>query len=98
MEREAFSHEVGEWGFWPGDAAYPAPAFYALQSPAPAGYERANVRPTAAAWNEAAHVFVLPYEACREHDTAAQLLEFCQSSYDAGANLAGWDRAALERA
>ena len=97
MEREAYSHEVAEWGWWPGDVAYPAPAFYALQYPMPEGYARARVRPAGAVWSEASRVFLLPYEACREHDTAAQLLELCQSTYEAGANLAAWDRAALER-
>lgn len=97
MEAEAFSHEVAEFGWWPGDVAYPAPAFYALQFPAPAGYDRALVRPAAAAWNDTSHLFLLPYEACREHETAAQALAFYQSTYEAGASLAGWDRAALER-
>ena len=97
MEREAFSHEVSEHGFWPGDVVYPAPAFYALHYPQPPGYERQAVPPAAAAWAEAAHCFILPYEACRQRDTEAQVLEFFQRTYEAGANLAGWDRAALER-
>jgi uncharacterized protein DUF5996 len=96
MEREAYSHEVSECGFWPGDVVYPAPAFYALHYPALDGYARAAVRPAAAIWNDASRLFLLPYEACREHDTAAQVLEFCQSTYEAGANLAGWDRTELE--
>ncbi len=97
MEREGYSHEVSEVGFWPGDAIYGAPAFFALHYPAPDGYTSSNVRPQAASWQEAAHCFVLPYDACREHDTRAQILEFCQSTYEAGANLAHWDRADLER-
>ena len=97
IDREAFSHEVSECGFWPGDVVYPAPAFYALHYPQPPGYERQAIRPAAAAWAEAAHCFVLPYEAARQRDTEAQVLEFLQRTYEAGANLAGWDRAALER-
>ncbi len=98
IEREAYSHEVSEVGFWPGDAIYAEPAFYALHYPAPDGYRGATVRPAIARWFEPSQCFALPYEACRrEPDPAAQILEFCQSTYEAGANLAGWDRAALER-
>jgi hypothetical protein len=98
MAREGYSHEVSEVGFWPGDVVYPAPGFFALHYPAPAGYAQARVRPASAAWAEKSNCFVLPYAACREHDTRAQLLEFFQTTYEAGANLAAWDRAELERA
>lgn len=97
MEHEAFSHEVSECGFWPGDAIYPAPAFYALHYPQPAGYDRATVPPAAATWSEAAHCFLLPYAACHEQDTAHQVLDFLQRTYEVGANLAAWDRAQIER-
>lgn len=97
IDREAFSHEVSEAGFWPGDQNYTAPAFYALHYPAPDGFTRAAVRPSEARWEAASRSFVLPYEACRKHDPHAKILEFCQSAYEAGANLAGWNRAELER-
>lgn len=97
IERESYSHELSEVGFWPGDAVYGAPAFFAFHAPEPDGYARSTVRPQAASWLEANHCFVLPYDAVREHDTRAQLLDFFQSTYEAGANLARWDRAALER-
>lgn len=98
IEREAFSHEVSEVGFWPGDAVYAEPAFYALHYPAPDGYARAAVRPPSAYWFEPSRCFVLPYETCRrEPDPVAQILDFCQSTYEAGANLASWDRAELEQ-
>jgi hypothetical protein len=97
IEREAYSHEVSEAGFWPGDRNYTAPAFYALHHPAPDGFTRAAVRPTEARWEAASRSFLLPYEACRERDPHARVLEFCQSTYEAGANLAGWNRAELER-
>jgi hypothetical protein len=97
MEREGYSHEVSEVGFWPGDAVYGAPGFFALHYPAPDGYTQARIRPSSASWQAASNCFVLPYAACREHDTRAQILEFCQSTYEAGANLARWDRADLER-
>jgi hypothetical protein len=97
MEREGFSHEVSEVGFWPGDSIYEAPAFYALHYPAPDAFPRAVVRPDEAHWQEPSHCFVLPYEECREQHLSAKVLEFCQSTYEAGAALAGWDRAELER-
>jgi uncharacterized protein DUF5996 len=97
IDREAFSHEVSEAGFWPGDQNYTAPAFYALHYPTPDGFTRAAVRPSEARWEAASRSFVLPYEACRDRDPHARILEFCQSTYEAGANLAGWNRAELER-
>jgi len=97
MEREGYSHEVSEVGFWPGDAVYDAPAFFALHHPVPDGYASATVRPPAASWHERSRCFILPYDAAREHDTRAQILDFFQSTYEAGANLAQWDRAELER-
>jgi hypothetical protein len=97
IEREGYSHEVSEVGFWPGDAVYGAPGFFALHYPAPDGYTAADIRPRAASWQEASHAFVLPYDACRHGDTRGQLLEFFQSTYEAGANLAHWDRESLER-
>jgi uncharacterized protein DUF5996 len=96
IEREAYSHEVSEAGFWPGDRNYTAPAFYALHHPAPDGFTRATVRPSEARWEPASRSFVLPYEACREHEPHARILEFCQTTYEAGAQLAGWNRAELE--
>jgi hypothetical protein len=98
MEREGYSHEVSEVGFWPGDAVYRAPAFYALHYPAPDGYATADVRPAEARWEPSINCFVLPYEECREHDLPAKALEFFQSTYEAGANLAHWNRSELERA
>lgn len=99
MEREGYSHEVSEVGFWPGDSKYGAPAFFALHYPAPEGYSQAAVRPAYASWAEQSHSFVLPYEQVRrEPDPSATILEFLQSTYEAGAELARWDRTNLERA
>jgi len=97
MEREGYSHEVSEVGFWPGDTRYPQPAFYALHYPAPEGFATAAIAPAEAHWEAASNCFVLPYEQIREHDPAAKALAFCQSTYDAGARLAGWNRSELER-
>jgi hypothetical protein len=98
IEREGYSHEVSEIGFWPGDAVYPAPAFYAMHYPAPDGYATASILPELARWEPSINCFVLPYEDARKHYLPALALEFFQSTYEAGANLAHWDRPALERA
>ena len=94
---EAYSHEVSSAGFWPGSGAIDYPAFYSYAYPEPAGFRSARVRPEAAFFSEAVGEFILPYDAVR---TAAQpdqaLLEFLQSTYDAAANAATWDRDALE--
>jgi hypothetical protein len=98
MEREAYSHEVISAGFWPGAADMPQAAYYSYTSPAPEGLERAHVRPTGVLRQAALPQFVLPYEIVRTASSPrALLLDFLQSTYDVGADLARWDRAALER-
>ena len=94
---EAYSHEVSSGGFWPGTGLGEA-AFYAYAYPAPAGFNTYPVQPEAAYYHEKLGEFILPYEAVRKADNPAQaLLSFLQTTYDAAANLAKWDRAALER-
>jgi hypothetical protein len=96
--REAYSHEVSSAGFWPGDARFPEAAFYAYAYPQPAGFEGRAVRPAAARWEPSLGEFVLPYRALRAaRDPAAAVIEFLETSYEAAADLAGWDRAGLER-
>ena len=94
---EAYSHEESSAGFWPGSGAIDYPAFYSYIYPEPAGYRAARVRPDAAFFSEALGEYILPYDAVR---TAAhpdqRLLEFLQTSYEAAANAAKWDREALE--
>ncbi len=98
VTREAYSHEVASAGFWPGDDRFPEPAFYAYAAPAPLGYASATVAPAGAFWHDGLQNFLLPYELVRRSgDPRAALLAFFQSSYDAAAELGGWDRAALER-
>jgi hypothetical protein len=83
-------------GFWPG-AGFEGPAFYAYSAPSPAGLEREPVRPERAGWNKKLGEFVLMYDDVRESESPRDaLLEFLQSTYEAGARLANWDRAALE--
>jgi len=97
ITREAYSHEVISHGFWPGGNGVQA-AFYSYTAPEPAGLPQAPVRPAQAFYSQDMKEFLLPYDAVRQASSPENaLMEFCQSTYEAGANLAGWDRAALER-
>ncbi len=94
---EAYSHEVSSAGFWPG-AGLGEAAFYAYAYPEPEGFSEYLVRPEEVYYHKELGEFILPYEAVRtagEPDT--MLLDFLQSTYEAAAELAGWDRNALER-
>ena len=94
---EAYSHEVSSAGFWPGGGAIDYPAFYSYAYPEPAGFRATKVRPDAAFFSEALGEFILPYDAVRTAaDPDAMLLEFLQSTYEAAAVAATWDRDALE--
>ena len=96
--REGYSHEVSSAGFWPGGEGHEAPAFYAYAYPTPAGFADAPVRPAAAGYDTGLGEFLLPYDAVRTAPSPdAAPLEFLQSTYEAAADLGGWDRAALER-
>ena len=96
VAREAYSHEVSSAGFWPG-AGLGYPAFYSYAYPEPPGFREAAVGPAGAAFNAQLGEFVLPYEAVRTAgDPEAALMSFLTSTYDAAADAAGWDRAALE--
>ncbi|MGH7664510.1 MAG: DUF5996 family protein [Gemmatimonadaceae bacterium] len=96
--REAYSHEVISVGFWPGSAQMQEAAFYAYAYPEPAGLAKAGVRPSGAYYSRELSEFVIPYEEVRKANSPDQaLLQFLESSYEAAAELAGWDRGALER-
>src|SRR3974390_1752850 len=98
ITREAYSHEVSSVGFWPGSGSVPDAAFYSYFAPEPAGFRDCPARPAAARYDAQISEFLLMYEAVRTAESpGAALLEFCQSTYEAGASLAKWDRAALER-
>ena len=95
--REAYSHEVSSAGFWPGGNGTDYAAFYSYEYPMAAGFRNSAVRPADAFFSEALGEFLLPYEAVRTAaDPEATLLDFLQSTYEAAARSAGWDRAALE--
>jgi hypothetical protein len=98
IDRDAYDAEVISLGFWPGDPWTGATEamFYAYTVPEPAGLALQRVRPDAASYSAELKEFVLPYkEVQRSPDPARAILEFAQSTYDAGATLAGWDQKAL---
>jgi hypothetical protein len=96
VTRDAYSHEVSSAGFWPGAPGMDA-FFYSYAYPEPKGYRQYKVGPAEARFDEAFGEFILPYEAVRKAaDPDAALLEFLQSTYEAAANSAKWDREALE--
>jgi hypothetical protein len=96
--RDAYSHEVISHGFWPGSGPLLEPALYAYAVPDPAGFKDAKVRPDAAFFHKDLGEFILPYEAVRTANSPeAAIRAFVDSTYEQGANLAKWDRAALER-
>jgi hypothetical protein len=98
ITREAYSHEVSSAGFFPGSPWYPKAAFYSYAYPSPEGFDKAEIGPAEAGWDTDLGEFVLPYDAVRAaSDPDAMVLEFLQSTYEAAAELADWDRAALER-
>jgi len=97
VAREAYSHEVSSAGFWPGGGGIDYPAFYSYAYPTPEGFRSKPVCPDAAFFTETLGEFILPYDAVRTSgDPEATLLEFLQSTYEAAADSAKWDRAALE--
>jgi hypothetical protein len=97
VTREAYSHEVSSCGFWYGGSTTPYPVFYSYAYPEPAGFSSAPVSPREAFYSNDLHEFILPYEAVRKSTSPDDmLLGFLQSTYEAAANLADWDRKSLE--
>lgn len=97
VAREAYSEEVTSVGFWPGNADAPEPIFYAYAYPTPVGFAEAQVQPPEAVWLEDLGEFALAYStATAADDPDAVLAEFFESTHAAAAELAGWDRSALE--
>jgi hypothetical protein len=98
VTREAYSHEVISAGFWPGGGEIKGPAFYAYAAPEPQGFAEQKVEPAAAFYHPQMKEFLLLYDDVRQSTSPRQaLLSFLQSTYEAGANLAHWNRKELER-
>jgi hypothetical protein len=99
ITREAYSHEVSSAGWWPGSGPIGKPAFYAYAYPTPDGFKDAPLRPDEAFYSDEMGEFILLYDDVRRaSDPDRMLLEFLQSTYEATATLANWDRSALEQA
>jgi hypothetical protein len=98
ITREAYSHEVISAGFWPGNGGYGAAAFYCYAAPTPQGLQQQKVRPAASYYDTKLGEFILKYDdVLSSPSPECAILDFLESTYDAAANLAKWDRAALER-
>ncbi len=98
MMQEAYSHEVSSAGFWPGGGEIKGPAFYSYTTPEPAGFKTYAVLPKPALYHQGLGEFLLMYDDIRGAPSpASELMAFFETTYEAGANLAKWDRAALER-
>jgi hypothetical protein len=98
VAREAYSHEVSSCGFWAGGGPIAYPVFYAYAYPEPVGFPEASVRPDGAFYSQDLREFLLPYDRVRLADSPDDtLLAFLQSTYEAAATLAKWDREALEQ-
>ena len=98
ITREAYSHEVISAGFWPGNGGYGKAAFYCYAAPSPANLDAAKFQPAQAFWDRGLGEFILPYEDIRTSTSPDEtLLAFLETTYDAAADLAHWDRKALER-
>ena len=97
VAREAYSHEVSSCGFWPGGGPVAYPVFYSYAYPEPSGFAGAPVKPSPAFYNTDLREFILPYDAVRAAESPDEtLLDFLQTTYEAAANLANWDRNFLE--
>jgi hypothetical protein len=98
VAREAYSHEVSSCGFWPGGGPIPYAAFYSYAYPEPDGFAAAVVEPSEAFYSSDLREFLLPYDVVRQAKSPDEtLLSFLQTTYEAAAKLAKWDRSSLER-
>jgi hypothetical protein len=98
ITREAYSHEVSSVGFWPGSGEMSGPVFYSYAAPEPKGFRDVRIRPEAAHYDTGLGEFLLAYDDVRTASSpSTEVLAFCQSTYEAAAELANWDRKLLER-
>ncbi|WP_242920263.1 DUF5996 family protein [Pontibacter liquoris] len=99
VEKDAYSHEVISFGFWPGDDQVRFPAFYSYTFPSPQGLDLEPLHPKIAHWvdSNGSPMAILNYEELRELEHPRQaLLDFLESAYQAGARLAGWPEEELK--
>src|SRR5438309_1125237 len=92
LTREAYSHECISCGFWPGDRRFPHAAFYSYTAPKPSGLDKESALRSAGYWDTQLGEFILKYDDVRMSKTPEKdILDVCQSTYEAGAKLAEWD-------
>lgn len=92
IRRNAMNEEMIEVGWWSGNAGYPRPAFYSFTYPQPEGIESARVSPSISRWDSTMGEFLFDYDDLRNsNDPDGDLLSFFESTYQAGAERAGWD-------
>lgn len=97
ITREAYSHELISAGWWPGGSGIDGPAFYSYAAPEPAGFAEQRVRPSSAFYHPDLKEFILMYDDVRLAQNPEQVvLDFLESTYEAGATLAQWPRSELE--
>jgi Family of unknown function (DUF5996) len=98
VAQEAYSHEVSSCGFWPGGGPVPYAAFYSYAYPEPVNFAAAAVQPAGSFYSNDLREFILPYDIVRDSESPDDtLLLFLQTTYEAAADLSGWDRELLER-
>ena len=98
VAQEAYSHEVCSFGFWPGSDALPEAAFYSYIYPEPEGYPKASIKPKTAYYHKNLREYILPYKDVQQAENPRKvLLEFLDSTYEAAATLAKWNRKDLEK-
>ena len=96
--QEAYSHEVSSCGFWPGNGGYGRAAFFSYAYAEPQGFADRVIQAEGVFYDQDLGMFILPYDDLRKaRDPGSLLLTFLQETYEAAADLARWDRLALER-
>ena len=93
-DRDTYSHEQISFGFWIGDDNVPEPAYYSYTYPSPPGIDQKTLKPKTATWVDAngSPMAFLRYEDVRTAEDPRQaVLDFLESAYQSGANLANWE-------
>jgi hypothetical protein len=91
MRNSANAQQI-EVGWWPGDARYPRPAFFAFAFPLPEGFEKATLPPSAAYWNTELNEYVLDWDAVRvAADPRSAAIDFGLSAIRHACAVCNWD-------
>ncbi|HLS29629.1 MAG TPA: DUF5996 family protein [Flavobacteriaceae bacterium] len=93
-DKDAYSHECISFGFWAGDENVPEPAFYSYTFPSPEGLEEEAIQPASAEWidSNGSPMALLKYrDLLKTTNPRKKLLDFLESTYQAGAKKANWD-------